>query len=63
MTIHKNGEGYMDLTAAAAIKEADRHLEEVSRLVKLLKYLAEWGGFEVTNRIWLRDKKTGREYR
>lgn len=63
MSIHKNGEGYVDPTAAAAIKEADRHPEEVSRLVKLLKYLADWNGFEIANRVWLRDKKTGREYR
>ena len=63
MSLYRNGEGYPEPTAGDAIRAADRQPEKVSELVKLLKYLAEWSGFEVTNRIWLRDKKTGREYR
>lgn len=58
-----NGSGCIDNVAAEAIKSADRPPGEVTKLVRLLKYIADWNGFEITGRIWLRDRKTGREYR
>lgn len=61
--IYKNGEGYHDRTAGEAIKEADRPPEKVTRAVTLIKYIADWCGLEITHRVWLRDKETGREYR
>lgn len=61
--MNKNKEGYPDPTASTAIRAADRQPEKVTRVIELMKYIAEWSGFEVTNRIWLRDKETGREHR
>lgn len=55
----KNAEGYTDLTAS----KADRPPEDVSRMIELIKEFAGLCGYDITNRIWLRDRKTGREYR
>lgn len=59
----KNSEGYQDLTAAQAIDKADRIPENVSAAIRRMKTVAGWHGFEVSGRIWLKDPKTGREYR
>lgn len=59
----KNGEGYIDPTASQAIHEADKPPEKVAAAIRHLKTVAAMRGFEVTGRIWLRDKATGREYR
>lgn len=60
--IHKNGEGYLDPTASRAIWEADKPPEDLSRAIRLMKFAADCLGYEVINRIRLRDKKTGQEY-
>lgn len=70
--MHKNSEGYPDPTAGAAWsnickeqrqqQEAER-LAVISRLIPILKQMADLAGFEVAGRITLRDKKTGKEYR
>lgn len=60
---HRNGEGFYDPTAGAAIKEADKPTEQVIWFVKTVKRLAEIIDLEVIGRIQVRDKKTGREYR
>lgn len=59
----RNGEGYPDPTAARAILEADRPPELVEAAIRRMKTVARWHGLEVSGRIWLRDPKTGREYR
>lgn len=63
----KNSEGYADPTAYLGIKAATRDEssadERVSRLIKTLKYIIGVAGFELINRIELRDTKTGRTYR
>ena len=61
--MYRNSEGYPDPTAGKAIKEADKQPEEVSKVVEYLKGIASLMGYEVSNRIWLKDKKTGREWR
>lgn len=61
--MYRNNEGYPDPTASKAIHEADKPPEEVTTAIRRIKTIAEWHGFEVTGRIWLRDKLTGREYR
>ena len=58
-----NGEGYYDPTAAAAIKEADRPPESLSKAIRLMKFAAECMGYEVSGRIALLDKDTGRVWR
>lgn len=65
--IKKNKEGYSDPTAYAAISNVQRaEIEQqrrVSELVNVLKYIIDKSGFELTARIELRDKRTGKEFR
>ena len=61
--LHKNKEGYPDPTAADAIQEADRPPEHVCWFIRTVKSIASLVDLEVTGRIWVKDKKTGREYR
>ena len=61
--MYRNSEGYLDKTAEEAIRAADRPPEDVAAVIRLMKQAASIAGLEVTNRIWLRDRKTGREWR
>lgn len=62
-----NSEGYYDPTAYEGmkpiIKEEAIQQKRVSELVQVLKYIIDKAGFEILNRIALKDKKTGKEYR
>ena len=62
-----NSEGYADPTAYGALKpimQADAALEgKVNFLIKVLKFIANEAGFDVTNRIELCDRKTGRVFK
>ena len=63
----KNSEGYADPTAYEGLKPIIREEAEqqrrVTALVHVLKYIITVAGFDLMNRIELKDKKTGREYR
>ena len=63
----KNSEGYADPTAFAALKaviqEENEQQKRVGTLVHVLKYIINAAGFDLLNRIELKDHKTGREYR
>lgn len=62
----KNAEGYHDPTASGAFDRINKELageEKVRKLVSTLKNVAELAGYNVTNRIELRDKITGKVYR
>lgn len=63
----KNAEGYADPTAYAALKsvgqEEAEQQQRVSALVRVLKYVVDVAGFDLLNRIELKDRKTGRVYR
>ena len=59
----KNSEGYPDPTAGKAITDADATPKDVSELVKAFKSISGLAGYEITNRIWFKDKSTGREWR
>lgn len=65
--IKKNKEGYNDPTAYAAISNIQREEVEqqrrVSELINVLKYIIDKSGFELTARIQLREKRTGKEFR
>lgn len=65
--IKKNKEGYNDPTAYAAISNVQRaeieHQRRVAELVNVLKYIIDKSGFELTARIEIRDKRTGKEFR
>lgn len=62
-----NAEGYADPTAYYGMKETMKKEYEADKrtydLVKVLKYIIKTSGFELTNRIQLKDTKTGREYK
>lgn len=63
----RNVEGYADLTASIAIGQVSREESEVDKraydLVKVLKFIIRSCGFELTERIQLKDTKSGREYK
>ena len=65
--IRKNKEGYNDPTAYAAIskvqKEEMEQQHRVTELINVLKFIIDKSGFELTARIHLRDKRTGKEFR
>lgn len=65
--LHKNAEGYTDPTAHDAISKVVREENErqrrVSIVIGILKNAADLAGFDLVNRVVLRDRKTGREYR
>lgn len=65
--LHKNSEGYTDPTAHDAISKVVREENErqrrVSAVIGILKNAADLAGFDLCNRVVLRDRKTGREYR
>lgn len=64
----ENAEGYADPTAYGALSniqaEENAALDaKVNTLIKVLKYIIAVSGFEMVNRIELRDKKSGRCFR
>ena len=62
-----NSEGYADPTAYGALEpiaQEEAALEsKVNFLIKVLKFIANEAGFDVTNRIELCDRKTGRFFK
>ena len=65
--LHKNAEGYSDPTAHDAItkiaREESERLRRLSAVVGVRKSVADLAGFDLIERVALRDRKTGREYR
>ena len=59
----ENNSGARDPTAYAATKAITDEEERVSNLVRAIKTLIHLSGFDLLNRIELRDKKSGRIYR
>ena len=69
---YRNSEGYSDPSAGAALaavkKEEKEHQQAIDErrvhdLMKVLKYIIRSAGFELTERIQLKDKDTGKVYR
>ncbi len=61
--IRKNGEGYFDPTACAAIRNADADYDRLSKVIREIKELCASSGFRLEERIVLRDTKTGKIWR
>lgn len=65
--LRRNKEGYKDPTAYAAMSkilhEENEQQRRVSELIALLKHIIDDAGFDLLERIKIRDRKTGREYR
>lgn len=65
--LERNGSGYRDPTASAVLTaihkqemEAD---EKANRVIKMVKEIIRLSGFELIERVQLRHKHTGREYK
>ena len=63
----KNPEGYNDPTAFAALNAIQTEQEEAdircNRIVKTIKNMLDLAGYDLLNRIEIRDRSTGRIYR
>lgn len=59
----RNGSGYIDPTAGAAITNADEEYERFRNLLTLIFKLCELSGFHLEGRITVKDDKTGRVWR
>lgn len=62
-----NGEGYPDPTAYAGtkgiIKEETEAEKKASDLIRTLKFIIRLAGFELIERIKIKDTKTGKEFK
>ena len=62
-----NQSGCADPTAYEAIsqviKEETELNKKVHNLIGVLKFIIDWAGFELIDRIKIRDKKTRKEFR
>jgi hypothetical protein len=60
----ENAEGYHDPTAYHGtkniIRDEDEQQKRVNTLIFVLKYITRLAGFELLNRIEIKDRKTGR---
>lgn len=71
----RNQEGYMDPTSTTAVgnvmreqrKQSESEIHESEKraydLIKILKYIIGVAGFELIERVQLKDSKTGRIYK
>ena len=63
----KNSEGYSDSTAYEGLRpiiaEENALNKEVSTLISVLKFIIDKSGFELVNRIEIKDRKTGRVFK
>lgn len=63
MSGYYNGSHYPDPTAYHAIRRAENENSRVKDLIQELKEIIDDSGFELVERIVLRDKQSGRIYR
>lgn len=63
MNPYPNRDKYPDPTARKVERELTAEEKEVDTLVRMLRQIAGWAGFEIINRIEFRCKKSGRCYR
>lgn len=64
--LNRNVEGYVDPTAYAALKSitnTEKAEKKAAYLVSIIKFIVKESGFELLNRIELRDRKSGRTFR
>ena len=61
--LKRNGSGYTDPTAFEAIKNVTEEEKKLAKTIKTIKSIAELAGYEVEERIVLKDKETGKIWR
>ena len=63
----RNGEGYADPTASAALnritKEESESEKRAITLLRTIKCIIGLAGFELLGRIEIRDRRNGRKYK
>lgn len=58
-----NSEGYPNPTAFGVIQEENELEKKTGFLIKVLKFIISESGYELLNRIEVKDKKSGRVFR
>lgn len=58
-----NSEGYPNPTALDVIQEENELEKKTGFLIKVLKFIINESGYELLNRIEIKDKKSGRVFR
>lgn len=58
-----NSEGYSNPTAFGVIQEENELEKKTGFLIKVLKFIINESGYELLNRIEIKDKKSGRVFR
>lgn len=61
--MNHNRDKYPDPTAKKVERELTAEELEASYLVKMIRQIAAWAGYDVVNRIEFRNRKSGRCYR
>ena len=61
--MNPNRDKYPDPTAKKVERELTAEEQEISYLVKMIRQIAAWAGYDVVNRIEFRNRKSGRCYR
>lgn len=61
--MNPNRDKYPDPTAKKVERELTAEEQEISHLVKMIRQIAFWAGYDVVNRIEFRNRKSGRCYR
>ena len=65
--LKKNKEGYSDPTAykgmMSVLREETDQQRRLSALISVLKYIIDIAGYDLLNRIEVKDRRTGKEYR
>lgn len=65
--LNKNKSGYNDPTAykgmMAVLREETDQQRRLNALISVLKYIIDLAGYDLLNRIEVKDRRTGKEYR
>lgn len=64
--LSRNSEGYPDPTAYAALKSIigdERAKKKASYVVSVIRFIVRESGFELLNRVELRDRRTGQIFK
>ena len=65
--LKRNKEGYHDPTAykgmMAVLREENDQQRRLTALIGVLKYIIDLAGYDLLNRIEVKDRRTGKEYR
>ena len=59
----RNGSGYVDTTAYAAIMSLEEEEAAKNKLMKTIKYICRLAGFEIENRIVLHNVHSDRYWK